>query len=72
MHCGIETLDNTVYISPAGFEEKLIAELAARDISVLHQRGRLVLAAGAPQPLCWAQNTWLEPVTDEEYATAVK
>lgn len=62
MHCGIETLGNTVYISPMGFEERLIAELAARDISVLHQRGRLVLAAGTPQPLCWAQNTWLEPV----------
>ena len=60
MRCGIETLDNTVYISPKGFEEKLVGELAEWGIPILHSRGRLVLAAGAPQPLCWAQNTWLE------------
>ena len=39
---------------------RLIGELDARDIPVLDQRERLILAAGEPQELCWAQNTWLE------------
>ena len=34
MHCGIETLGNTVYISPMGFEERLIAELAAEGLAI--------------------------------------
>ena len=42
------------------FEENLYKELLERDIPVLERRGRLVLAAGEPQSLCWAQNTWLE------------
>ena len=62
MHCSIETSDHTVYISPMGFVDKLVAELAERDISVLDRRERLILAAGAPQRLRWAQNTWLEAV----------
>lgn len=60
MRCSIETLDNTVYISPRGFEEKLADELSERDIPILARRGRLILAAGSPRQLCWAQNTWLE------------
>ena len=62
MHCSIETSDHTVYISPMGFADKLVAELAERDIPVLCRRERLILAAGAPQQVCWAQNTWLETV----------
>ena len=62
MRCSIETLGNTVYISPKGFEEKLADELSERDIPILDRRGRLILAAGGAQQLCWAQNTWLETV----------
>ncbi len=61
MCCSIETFGQTVYIAPVGFADRLLAELAERDISVQQQRDRLVLAAGAAQDLCWAQNTWFAP-----------
>ena len=47
----------TGYLAPRDYEEQLLGEL--RGVAAVH--GRLVLAAGPPQPARWAQNVWLSP-----------
>lgn len=61
MQSGVENLEQTIYIAPIGFEDSLGAELSQKGIALLERRGRLMLAAGGPQELWWAQNTWLNP-----------
>ncbi|MET0409671.1 MAG: SAM-dependent methyltransferase [Polyangiaceae bacterium] len=49
-------LDATGYLAPEGYVEHVRAELAG----VIDVYGRLVLAAGPPQPSRWAQNVWFD------------
>ncbi len=48
----------TAYLAPEGFVHELIAELGEAVDDVYD---RLVIAAGAPQPVLWADNVWLNP-----------
>ena len=56
-----EIQDFCVYLAPRGFEADLLTELNLKGPRVLAQRGRLVLAQGAPAPCAWAQNVWHNP-----------
>lgn len=47
----------TAYLAPEGFEAELAFELG--EVELTH--GRLLLAAGPPRPVAWAQNVWLDP-----------
>lgn len=47
----------TAYLAPLGFEQLLLDEIT----NITTVGGRLVLAAGPPQPALWAQNIWYEP-----------
>jgi 23S rRNA (cytidine2498-2'-O)-methyltransferase len=48
----------TAYLAPDGFVHELITELGDKVEDVFD---RLVIAAGAPQPVLWADNVWLNP-----------
>lgn len=52
----MQRLDCTGYLAPEERLEQVLAEL--HDVQAVH--GRLVLAAGPPQPCRWAENVWLE------------
>lgn len=50
----------TGYLAPEGFLADLLHELKD-DVRAVH--GRLVLAAGPPRPVAWAENLWHAPQT---------
>jgi 23S rRNA (cytidine2498-2'-O)-methyltransferase len=52
----MQRLDSTGYLAPEERLEQLTAEL--QGITAVH--GRLVIAAGPPQPSVWAENVWLD------------
>jgi len=54
----MERLDATGYLAAPGFERPLFGELER----IIEAHGRLIIAAGPPQDVFWAQNVWLEPV----------
>jgi 23S rRNA (cytidine2498-2'-O)-methyltransferase len=49
----------TAYLAPEGFVHELVHELGGADNVEVYER--LVLAAGAPKPVLWADNIWLNP-----------
>jgi 23S rRNA (cytidine2498-2'-O)-methyltransferase len=48
----------TAYLAAEGFAAELTHELS--DVELVHER--LLLAAGPPRPVAWAQNIWLDPI----------
>jgi 23S rRNA (cytidine2498-2'-O)-methyltransferase len=50
--------ERTAYLAAEGFAAELMHELG--EIEFAHER--LLVAAGPPRPVAWAQNIWLDPV----------
>ncbi len=55
----MKTQIKSAYLASEGFEAALVQELSG-GVTV---HGRLVLSDRAAQPVCWAQNVWLNPET---------
>ncbi|HLJ22402.1 MAG TPA: hypothetical protein VKU84_19495, partial [Stellaceae bacterium] len=53
-----ETARTTAYLAPDGFVDELGAELG----EVTARHGRLLISSGAPKPVAWVANVWLEPI----------
>jgi 23S rRNA (cytidine2498-2'-O)-methyltransferase len=57
----VEQTQFTAYLAAEGYREQLLQEAAREGLDVREAREDLVLAAGPPRELAWAQNTWRSP-----------
>lgn len=53
-------MDKSLYLSPHSHEKDLLDELAFKNIKVLEQRGRMILAEGSNPNIVWAQASMLD------------